>query len=174
MHSKLELKSLNIGRQLQNKSKSSQALLTGEIPEEELQFRRDKETLEKEAFRLEVHDTILKSDREESELALDRIKKSANNTKESLRQCRKFYKMFAIQTKALDKELEVYGNNKMMAAKVKSHSVMICMIISSYNKTIELIKKRQEKYLLIQSLHEIGNLYYSDGQLKNAETQWND
>ena len=58
----------------------------------------------------------------------------------------------------------------MMAAKVKSHSVMINMIISSYNKTIELIKKRQEKYLLIQSLHEIGNLYYSDRQLKNAET----
>ena len=143
MHSKLELKSLKIEGQLQNKSKSSQALLTGEIPEE-LQFRRDKETLLKEAFRLEVHDTILISDREESELALDRIKKNANNMKESPRQRKKFYKMFAIQTKALDKELEVYGNNKMMAAKVKSHSVMICMIMSIYNKTIELMKKRQK------------------------------
>ena len=81
--------------------------------------------------------------------------------------------MFAIQIKALDKELGVYGNNKLMTAKAKSHSVMICMIISNYNKIIELVKKRQEKYLLIQSLHEIGNLYYSNGQLKNAETQWN-
>lgn len=155
------------------KSKSSQALLTGELPEE-TQFRQDKQALEQETFRLEVHETILKSDREESELALDRIRKSANNTKESLRQCRKFYKTFAVQTKALDAELEAHPNSKMMAGKVKSHSVMINMIIGSYNKTIELIKKRQEKYLLIQSLHEIGNLYYSDGQLKHAETQWND
>ena len=84
-HSKQESRSSNIGKRLLNKSKSSQALLTGELPEE-TQFRQDKEALEKETFRLEVHETILKSDREESELALDRIRKSANNTKESLRQ----------------------------------------------------------------------------------------
>ena len=87
---------------------------------------------------------------------------------------KKVLQIFAIQMKAFDKELEAHANSKMMAAKVKSHSVMINMIISSYNKTIELIKKHQEKYLLIQSLHEIGNLYYSVGQLKNAETKWID
>ena len=54
---------------------------------------------------------ILKSDREENELALDQIKKSGNSMKLSCRQCRKFYKMFAIQTKALDRELEVYQQN---------------------------------------------------------------
>ena len=41
MLSKLELKSLKIEGQLQNKSKSSHALLTGEIPEE-LQLRQTK------------------------------------------------------------------------------------------------------------------------------------
>ena len=68
------------------KSKSRQAMLTGEVPKEELDFRRDKEILEKEVFRLEVHETFLRYDKEDSDLSLDRIKKASNNTKESLRQ----------------------------------------------------------------------------------------
>jgi hypothetical protein len=156
------------------KSKSRQALLTGEVPKEELDFKRDKEILQKEVFRLEVHETFLLSDKKESELSLDRIKKASNNTKESLRQCRKLYKKFGIETKALDNEIEQQGYNKSMNIKIKQHAILTNMVINSYNKSIELIRKMQEKFLLIQSLHEIGNLYYSDGQLKHAETQWND
>ena len=68
--------------------------------------------------------------------------------------------------------MQGYGKN--MSARLKSHALLTNMVISSYSKSIELIRKRQEKFLLIQSLHEIGNLYYSDNQLRNAETQWND
>ena len=60
-----------------------------------------------------------------------------------------------------------------MTARLKSHALLTKMVISSYSKSIELIRKRQEKFLLIQSLHEIGNLYYSNNQLRHAETQWN-
>ena len=56
----------------------------------------------------------------------------------------------------------------------KSHRVFTNMIINSYKKTIELVRKRQEKYLLIQALHELGNLHYADGNLGEAEVQWND
>lgn len=51
----------------------------------------------------------------------------------------------------------------------KSHRVFTNMVINSYKKTIELLRKRQEKYLLIQALHEIGNLHYADGNLGEAE-----
>lgn len=48
------------------------------------------------------------------------------------------------------------------------------MVISNYKKCIELLRKRQEKFLLIQALHELGNLLYADGNLGEAETCWND
>jgi len=156
------------------KSKSRRALLTGEVPKEELDFRKEKAELERETFRLEVHETILKSDKSESEVALDRINKSFSMAKEKLRQSRKLYKKFGLETADLDKQIETHGYSNMIAIRKKSHAVMTNMVISSYNKAIELIRKRQEKFLLLQSLHEIGNLYYSDNQLKQAETQWND
>jgi len=57
---------------------------------------------------------------------------------------------------------------------MKQNQVMTNMVISSYTKIIEIIRKKKEKFLLIQSLHEIGNMYYSDDQLTHAEVQWND
>ena len=35
---------------------------------------------------------------------------------------------------------------------------------------IEQLRKRSEKFLLIQALHELGNLLYADGNLGEAET----
>ena len=165
----VRIQEFNHWKATSKKSKSRTALLTGEVPKEELQFRKDKADLEKEAFRLEVHETILKSDKDQSEIALDRIKKSSNNTREALRQCRKLYKKFGMETRELDREYESQGYNKMLAVRKKNHAVMTNMVINSYNKAIELIRKRQEKFLLIQSLHEVGNLYYSDNQLRHAE-----
>jgi hypothetical protein len=45
------------------KKRSRQAMLTGEIPPEELEFNRDKQTLEKEIFRLDVIENVLLSDK---------------------------------------------------------------------------------------------------------------
>jgi hypothetical protein len=39
------------------------------------------------------------------------------------------------------------------------------MVISSYKKCIELLRKRQEKFMLIQALHELGNLHFAEGNL---------
>ena len=43
------------------------------------------------------------------------------------------------------------------------------MVITSYKKCIDLLRKRQENFLLIQALHELGNLNYADGNLAEAE-----
>jgi golgin subfamily B member 1 len=170
----VRIQKFNHWKATSKKSKSRTALLTGEVPKEELQFRKEKAELEREVFRLEVHETILKSDLKESEAALDRIKKSSNKTKEALRQSRKIYKKFGVETKKYQSELEEQGDSRMVQMKTKYYKQLTTMVISSYSKTIELIRKRQEKFLLIQSLHEVGNLYYTNDQLKHAETQWND
>jgi len=47
--------------------------------------------------------------------------------------------------------------------KKKGHKVYTSMVISNYKKCVELLRKRQEKFMLIQALHELGNLLYSDG-----------
>ena len=59
-------------------------------------------------------------------------------------------------------------------AKRKGHKVYTSMVISNYKKCIELLRKRQEKFLLIQALHELGNLLFADGQMGEAEIQWSD
>jgi hypothetical protein len=58
--------------------------------------------------------------------------------------------------------------------KKKGHKVYSSMVISNYKKCVELLRKRQEKFMLIQALHELGNLLYADGQLGEAEIYWND
>lgn len=48
------------------------------------------------------------------------------------------------------------------------------MVITSYKKCIDLLRKRQENFMQIQALHELGNLHFADGNLNEAEIQWND
>ena len=73
------------------KKRSRQAMITGEIPLEEQEFLRDKSSLEKEIFRLEIIENVLNNDKQKSEALLENIKRDANNCEESLKQCRKLY-----------------------------------------------------------------------------------
>ena len=158
------------------KKRSRTASITGEIPPEEQEFIREKAILDKEVFRLEVIENVLNSDKEASNKLLENIKRDANNAEESLKACRKLYFQFGVETEQL-KEEEIkkgcYGveqiNNNEIRSKRKSQKVFTNMVISSYKKCIELLRKRQEKYLVIQALHELGNLQYADGNLAEAE-----
>ena len=80
------------------KKRSRTAMLTGEIPPEEQEFNRDKQQLEKEIFRLDVIENVLLSDKQSSEGLLENIKRDANNCVESLKQCRKLYYQYGIET----------------------------------------------------------------------------
>ena len=150
-------------------------MITGEIPQEEQDFMRDKAQLEKEIFRLEIIENVIKSDKDLSDGLLDNIKLDANACEESLKQCRKLYFQFGVETQSLRiEELHKGPSHFEIKTKRKGHKVYTSMVISNYKKCVELLRKRQEKFLLIQSLHELGNLLYSDGQLGEAEIQWND
>lgn len=66
------------------------------------------------------------------------------------------------------------STNFEVKSKSKAHKALTTMLLQSYRKCIELLRKNQERYLLVQSLHEIGNILYSDDQHKEAEIYWND
>lgn len=150
-------------------------MITGEIPPEEQEFLRDKAALEKEIFRLEIIENVLNSDRLSSEGLLENVKRDANACEESLKQCRKLYFQFGVETQSLRiEELRKGAAHFEIKTKRKGHKVYSSMVISNYKKCVELLRKRQEKFLLIQALHELGNLLYADGQLGEAEIQWND
>ena len=117
---------------------------------------REKAILEKEVFRLEVIENVLNSDKAASNKLLENIKRDANNAEESLKACRKLYFQFGVETEHLKAEelsKGCYGveqvNNHEIRSKRKSQRVFTNMVINSYKKTIELLRKRQEKYMLI-------------------------
>ena len=132
------------------KKRSRQAMITGEIPQEEQEFLRDKGAMEKDIFRLEIIENVLKSDKNCSEELLENIKRDANNCEESLKQCRKLYFQFGIETQILRiEELKKGHTHFEIKSKRKGHKVYISMVISNYKKCIELLRKRQEKFLLV-------------------------
>jgi len=109
------------------------------------------------------------------------MKRDANNCVESLKQCRKLYYQFGTATDELKQEEIAMGcfgventQNAQIRQKRQSHKVFTNMVIASYKKTVDLLRKRQENFLLIQALHELGNLYFADGNSQEAEIQWND
>mmetsp|Transcript_19534 Transcript_19534/g.14243 ORF Transcript_19534/g.14243 Transcript_19534/m.14243 type:complete len:81 (-) Transcript_19534:216-458(-) len=60
------------------------------------------------------------------------------------------------------------------------------MLVSNYDKTINLLMSRGEKFMLVQALHELGNLLYvckkpdpnepidENRRVEDAETRWNE
>lgn len=158
------------------KKRSRQAMITGEIPAEEQEFINDKSILEKEIFRLEVIENVLLSDRDASNKLLENIKRDANNCDEALKACRKLYFQFGIETAQLHADElkkgcldEEEAENHQIKSQRKSYKVFTNMVVQSYKKCIDLLRKRSENFLLIQALHELGNLHYAEGNLGEAE-----
>jgi hypothetical protein len=159
--------------QAASKKRSRRALLTGEIPEEEVEYLRRKAEFEEQLKKHERYGTNLQVHKKENEEHIEEIKRSTNNCKKSLRQCREIMNA-KFNPEADDMINEGIGDDKPFREKSKSKAILSSMLINSYKKCIELLRKRQERYMLIQSLHEIGNIFYCDNQLKETEIHWNE
>jgi len=138
------------------KKRSRQAMITGEIPEEEQTFLDDKAKLEKEIFRLEVIESVLQGDKDSSHKLLEDIKRDANNCDEWLGKCRELYSAYGIATEQLrEDELKkacagvVHIDNYEIKLRRKSHKVATNIAVQNYKKCIDLLRKRQENFLLI-------------------------
>lgn len=61
------------------------AEMNGEMLPEEIEFKKDKDQLEKDLFRLQVLENIIKSDKESNDEALKSIEEHYDKSKEALR-----------------------------------------------------------------------------------------
>lgn len=93
---------------------------------------------------------MLLNDKMKSEMLLEHIKRDANNCEESLKMCRKLYFQYGVETQSLRKEELKKGQTHFeIKAKRKGHKVYTSMVIQNYKKCIELLRKRQEKFMLV-------------------------
>lgn len=152
------------------KRKSRQALITGEIPKEQIEFEMDCKEIQVSIEEKKIKEAQLLAKIKSSETALDDIKRGASNAEESLIQSRKLLEQYGKEARNL--QLETVDSA--LKAKKRAHKVFANMVISSYKKTVELLRKRQEKWLLAQALNELGDLSFSEGNLEEAEISWND
>jgi hypothetical protein len=87
---------------------------------------------------------------------LENIKRDANNCDESLKACRKLYCEYGVITESTrleEMKRAQYGviktRDPMIKQKRQAQKVFTNMAIQNYKKCIELLRKRQEKFLLI-------------------------
>ena len=115
-------------------------------------------------------------DKKESEELMGLIKRDSNTALESLYSARKNINQYAYELLVLRGEEQEKGKNnpEVRDKKMLHKQIFTSGIIANYKKTIEYLRRRQENFYLIQALNELGNLFYADGQLKEAEVHWND
>ena len=152
------------------KRKSRQAMITGEVPKEQLEFESDCLEIQNSIEAKQAKEKELLRRIKESETDLDDIKKGASNAEESLIQSRKLLEQYGKEARKL--QLEPVG--AALKVKKRAQQVFANMVLSNYRKTIELLRKRQEKWLLTQALNELGDLCFSEGNLEEAESSWSD
>jgi hypothetical protein len=150
--------------------KTRQAMLTGEIPQEQIDYERDAQEISESIAKRKLKEDGLAQKLSLSETQLENLKKGANKAAESLYQSRKLMEQYGWEARAL--QLEPQGNASRV--KKRAHKVYANMVLATYRKTVELLRRRQEKWLLIQALHELGNLCFSEGLVEEAETSWSD
>ena len=109
---------------------------------------KDKDRLEKELFRLEIIENVIKSGKDKDQVAFDSLRYTINkiwskysyyrinydDAKDSLRNFRKLYKKYGIETKLLENYEFQQKSSKLIASKIKSHEILTNMVISSYTK----------------------------------------
>lgn len=145
--------------------KSRQAMITGEVPQEQVDFEMDCKEITLKIQQKRAKEDVLFEKLDESEKELEQIKKGASNAEESLMQSRKLLEQYGNETR----NLQTDSGDPALKIKKRAHRVFSNMVLSSYRKTVELLRRRQEKWLLAQALHELGNLCFSEGLLEEAE-----
>ena len=108
--------------------------MTGQMAPEEIEFRKEESELEKELFRFETIENVIKSDLDKHQEALKTLKDNYDEARESLRFCRKLYKKYAKETKLFNEEKIRRKRSDLIAGKEKAHAVLTNMVINSYVK----------------------------------------
>jgi hypothetical protein len=172
INKKLEIEQrVNIYNTWKNSRKKNkrQQMITGEIPQEELDFQRDYAVLSKELYILESIENLLKTDKEKSEKQYSALLNDTNNATKSVSQSRKLLEKYQMEALIIRKDEEIKGSeNFEIKNKKKALKVFASNLIGIYKKSIQILKKRQENFMLIQALYEKSLVLYSDGDVNNS------
>lgn len=152
------------------KRKTRQAMLTGEIPQEQLDYEKDAQIISESIAKRKLKEDGLVQKLNLSETQLENLKKGANKAAESLYQSRKLVEQYGWEARSIQLEPQDISSR----VKKRAHKVYANMVLANYRKTVELLRRRQEKWLLIQALYELGSLCFSEGLLEEAENSWSD
>ena len=138
-------------------------MITGEIPPEQIEFEREYNILCKELYILESIENLLKSDKDMSEKKLSALINDSNNCAKTLNSCRKLFEKYQMETFTLNLDINSKGSEHFdVKSKKKAIKLFANSIVTNYKKAIQILKKRQENYLLIQALYEMSLIHYSD------------
>lgn len=104
------------------------------------------------------------------------INRDSTKVIKDLQQMRKELLKFGKENKELHFE-ELYIGDENVKKKKKTHILVGLNLAKQYrNDVIEVLGKRQEKsekFILVQALNELGNLYFSINKFSEAEGIWN-
>ncbi|KRW99762.1 hypothetical protein PPERSA_07839 [Pseudocohnilembus persalinus] len=166
------------------KKRSRQMQLTGEIPQEQQDFERDKQILLQQIQLLQNKEDFILSERERSQLVLDNIKRDSVKEILDLEEARKQLKDIgtiineAIMTspsKNFD-SLDQNNNTKNLIKVQGQHC------IKQYKTTADKLMAKKENFHCAQAKKELGSLSYvvnhyssgSNSQILNSEEAWNE
>ena len=160
------------------KKNKRQQMITGEIPPEQLEFERDYSILSKELNIYTSISDMLRNDKEKSEKLYESFLNDTNNALKAVNACRKKYEDYQIELMSMTKyKYNFTTNYKEYINKIKSLQFLQSNMLIGYKNCIQVLKKRQENYLLIQILYEMSLVLYSMGtekSLKQAEVFFNE
>ena len=160
------------------KKNKRQQMITGEIPPEQLEFEKDYAILSNELNIYKSISDMLKNDKEKSEKLYESFLNDTNNALKAVQNCRKKYEEYQIELMSLEKYKYNFGiNYGNYINKFKNLNFIQGNMLIGYRNCIQVLKKRQENYLLIQILYEMSLVLYSMGTektLKQAEVFFNE
>ncbi|CAD8200548.1 unnamed protein product [Paramecium pentaurelia] len=176
------------------KKKTRSSLLTQEIPQEEQDYRADREMLIQQIHLLQQKQDFIENQLKVSEKLIQEINRDANQALENLKQARKLYEKFAIDDELLSKEsIQLEFNSEQfllkqttidkkqlqlmdqtLKQKKKNHKQFGMQVISKYKLTCELLHKRQEKFAQALALKELGSLNFAMQNYAQAEESWSE
>lgn len=153
------------------KRKTRQAMLTGEIPPEQIEYEKDAEELKRQITIHKQKEDFLNNEKIRSEDILYQIKRDVNQVLEGLNQTRKLLAKYGQGMK----EAEIEEKSATPDEKIgRRNRVLSQTLITKYMYIIDALKKKQENTALLQALHELGNLHFSTENVIAAVDNWSD
>ena len=160
------------------KKNKRQQMITGEIPPEQLEFEKDYAILSNELNIYTSISDMLKNDKDKSEKLYESFLNDTNNALKAVQMCRKKYEEYQIELMSLEKYKYNFGiNYNNFINKFKNLQFLQSNMLVGYKNCIQVLKKRQENYLLIQILYEMSLVLYSmntEKTLRQAEVFFNE